>query len=271
MTVKRLDDSTLVAYVDGEIAAKGAHEVEAALAVDPGVRLRVEVFRETSQLLRLALGDRTRESVSPRLVQMLDKETPRLPRGRRWRVALPLAASLAAFAISLGGGYMAGLHVAHQRAEVAAVEHWLDEAAKYYRLYARDDRYLVEVGAREIPDLENRLSGWLDRKLPVPDLSGHGLTFRGARFIALEVDPAVLHAAQPAVLLVYDTPAGKPLGVCITPFPSQRILPRTLDRHEEMNLLFWTRAGYGYVLMGWAEPETLRTIGAEVAAQFGNI
>ncbi len=271
MTVKRLDDSTLVAYVDGEIAAEGAREVEAALAVDAELQSRVQVFRETSQLLRMALGDPECEPISPRLVQILKKQEPAPVRPRRWRVALPLAVSLAALAIFLGGGYMVGLHDAQQRVESAAVEHWLDEATKYYRLYARDDRYLVEVGADETGTLEGLLGDWLDRDLRVPDLSGHGLTFRGVRFVALEVDSAVLHEAQPAVLLVYDTPAGKPLGLCITPFPSQRISPQTLDRREEMNLLFWTRAGYGYVLMGWAEPEALRTIGTEVAFQFRNI
>ena len=166
---------------------------------------------------------------------------------------------------------MAGLHDAQQRVESAAVEHWLEEAAKYYRLYARDDRYLVEIAADETKVLKSRLSDWLDRDLRVPDLSRLGFTFRGIRFVALEVDPAVLKEAQPAVLLVYDTPAGRPLGVCVAPFPSQETSPQTLDRREEMNLLFWTRAGYGYVLMGWAEPEALRTIGAEGALQFGNI
>ncbi len=131
MTVKRFDDSTLVAYVDGEIAAEDARAVEAALAVDPELRSRVQLFRETSQLLRMALGDSECEPVSPRLVQMLKKQEPALVRPRRWSVALPLAASLAALAIGLGGGYMAGLHDAQQRVESAAVERWLDEAAKY--------------------------------------------------------------------------------------------------------------------------------------------
>ncbi len=270
MIAKRLDDSTLVAYVDGEVGAEDAREIEAALATDADLQSRVRVFRETSQLLRTALGEPAREPLSPRLAKMLNKSKSAPIRPRRWRVALPVAASLAALAIFSGGGYLTGLHDAQQRVESGAVEHWLDEAAKYYRLYARDDRYLVEIAADETKILKSRLGDWLDRDLRVPDLSRFGFTFRGVRFVALEVDPAVLKEAQPAVLLVYDTPAGRPLGLCVVPFPSQETLPQALDRRDEMNLLYWTHAGYGHVLMGWAEPETLRTIGAEVALQFGD-
>lgn len=270
MIAKRLDDSALVAYVDGEVDAEEAREVEVALAIDAGLQSRVQIFRETSQLLRIAFGEPACEPVSPRLAKMLNKSGSAPTRPRRWRVALPLAASLAAFAIFSGGGYMAGLHDAQQRLESAAVEHWLEEVAKYYKLYTRDDRYLVEIAADEREFLESRLGDWLDRDLRVPDLSRLGFTFRGVRFIALEVDPAVLEEAQPAVLLVYDTPTGRPFAVCVAPFPSQETTPQTLDRWEEMDLLYWIQAGYGHVLMGRVEPETLRTIGAEVAIQFGD-
>lgn len=65
----------------------------------------------------------------------------------------------AALAIFLGAGYMAGPHDAQQRVESAALERWLDEAAKYYRVYARDDRYLVEIGAGKMGTTSKGRSG----------------------------------------------------------------------------------------------------------------
>ena len=51
-------DSLLVAYVDGELDAATAQEVEALLASDPQALQRVEMFRETAALLRAAFDDR---------------------------------------------------------------------------------------------------------------------------------------------------------------------------------------------------------------------
>lgn len=212
-----------------------------------------------------------REPVVPRVRQVLDRPEAGLGEHRRWRGALPLAALLAALVIGLAGGYMAGVHQAPQQVGVSRVERWLDEAANYYRLYARDDRFLIEIGAEETETIENRLGGWLNRELRVPDLSGHGLRFRGARLFALEVDAGPLHDAQPAALLVYDMPDSRPLGLCITSFPSEGAQAQTLDRRADMNLLYWIRSGYGHVLMGWAEPEFLPAVGADVADQLGNI
>jgi anti-sigma factor RsiW len=166
---------------------------------------------------------------------------------------------------------MAGLYHGQARVEVSAVEHWLDEAAKYYQLYARDEEYLVEIPASAAVDIEHRLSGWFGRELRVPDLSGHGVEFRGVRFVALEADPTMPDQAQPAALLVYDLPNGQPLGICITPFSNQYGQAQQLSQHGDLMLMYWIRSGYAHVLMGRIEPEILWKIGQEVDNQFGNI
>ena len=261
----QLNDSTLVAYVDDELDAELAREVEAAMAFDPEAQSRVQVFRETSELLRAIFGDSTRKSMPSGLTNAPRRFEGRPGGRRRWRVALPLAASLAAFAVSLGGGYMAGLNHVQQQLEVTDLEHWLDEVANYYRLYAQNDRYLVEMTAVETRDMEADLGDWLDRELRVPDLSRHGLTFRGARFVALEAFTTVRSVAQPAVLLVYDLPDGGPLGLCITAFSPGTELLQTLGQRADMSVLYWTESGFAHVLMGWAEPKLLRAIATDIA------
>ncbi len=263
----QLDDSTLVAYADDELGAELAREVEAALAFDPEAQSRVQVFRETSELLQAAIGGPARETMPPALIKAAQVSRRKASQSRRWRIALPLAASLAAVTVSLGGGYMAGLNHVQQQLEVTDLEHWLDEVANYYRLYAQDDRYLVEMTAVETRDMEADLGDWLDRELRVPDLSRHDLTFRGARFVALEGFSTVQGAAQPAVLLVYDLPGGKPLGLCITAFSADTELLQTLDQRADMEVLYWAERGFAQVLMGWAEPELLRAIATDIADQ----
>ena len=264
---KTLDDSTLVAYVDGELDDASVSEVESVLASDPAARSLVQVFRETSRVLRVTFGKPTREPVSP----VLSEVSERGAAVGRWRLALPLAASLLAFAVSLGGGYMAGLYHGQAQDEVSAVEHWLEEVGKYYQLYARDSEYLVEIPASAAVKIEHRLAGWFGRELRVPDLSGHGLEFRGVRFVALEADPAMPDEAQPAALLVYELPNGQPLGVCITKFSGQNVEAQQLSNKAGLNLLYWFDAGYAHVLMGKTEPDVLHTLGIEVAQQIGDV
>jgi PAS domain S-box-containing protein len=64
----RFDDSTLVAYVDGELDAARAREVETALAADAQLRSRLQIFQETSRVLRTAFGTAPCGSISPRLI-----------------------------------------------------------------------------------------------------------------------------------------------------------------------------------------------------------
>lgn len=257
-----LDNSTLVAYVDGELDAEQARAVKATLTGDPEARSRVEIFHETAALLRAAFEEPAGEPVSPNLLRAAKK--PEVVR-RRWRVALPLAASLAALAIGLGGGYMTGVYRTQAQIEVAAAGQWQGEAAEYFRLYAQNDRHLIELPAGRIEAIEAKLSHFVNKKLTVPDLSSRGLKFRGARLFAIDGDPAVTDGAQAAALLVYDLPNGKPLALCIAPFASETGEYPVAGRSGDMNLFSWYQSGQGYVLMGWAEPEFLREVGMELA------
>jgi anti-sigma factor RsiW len=63
LLIKR--DPLLVAYVDGELDAATAQEVEALLAGDRRALQRVEMFRETAALLSAAFDDRFYVSKRP--------------------------------------------------------------------------------------------------------------------------------------------------------------------------------------------------------------
>ncbi|MDH3476252.1 MAG: hypothetical protein OEM59_21445 [Rhodospirillales bacterium] len=151
------------------------------------------------------------------------------------------------------------------------MDHWLEEAGKYYRLYAEDESYLIEINAEEARNRENKLGDWLNRDLRIPDLSRQGLTFLGARFVALEANPAVPGGARPAILLTYNVPGGRPLALCIVPYGQATQEARGTARHADMNQLYWISSGYGHVLQGWADEGLLRELAAEIELQLGDI
>lgn len=108
------DDATLVAYADGELDAETRREVESALAEDAEARETVRALRESASLLRAAVNEPHHSSVPERLIEAARRQPARAPAptggggdgtGLAWRWALPVAASVVALVIGVGGGY----------------------------------------------------------------------------------------------------------------------------------------------------------------------
>ncbi len=110
--MRELHESTLVAYVDGELDAETVAEVERALATDPQSRELVRALRESSTVLRSALNEVVHKPVPEALIDTVWASPRAAPRPLRWheRWAVPaaVAASLVALIIGFGGGYFAG-------------------------------------------------------------------------------------------------------------------------------------------------------------------
>lgn len=118
-----LDDATLVAYVDGELDASTAREVERSLADDPQKRKLVRDLMETSTLLRAAFSSSLHEPVPEALIDSIRQATgtAEAPRGiarlmgaavpRRIRREYAMAATILALAVGLGGGYLASVEI----------------------------------------------------------------------------------------------------------------------------------------------------------------
>ena len=117
-----LTDETLVAYVDGQLDARTAAEVEAALAGDPAARATVHRFAESARLAQAAFDEALHREIPEALLRTLEQEpepaakveslaarrvqrrASSLRGGTLGGWALPLAASIALF-VGLGGGY----------------------------------------------------------------------------------------------------------------------------------------------------------------------
>jgi anti-sigma factor RsiW len=65
--MERVDDVMLMAYVDGEVDAATAREIEAAIAADPAVAARAQRLRNSAVMARAAFADALHEPVPERL------------------------------------------------------------------------------------------------------------------------------------------------------------------------------------------------------------
>lgn len=102
----KIDDTTLVAYVDGELDPQDCAEVEACLARDPALREKVRGLRESTAMVRAAFNHALYAPMSE--LTAVTARRAQHPANSSWtRWAMPLAASLAALLIGAAGGYYA--------------------------------------------------------------------------------------------------------------------------------------------------------------------
>jgi anti-sigma factor RsiW len=252
--VSDLDESTLVAHVDGELDPATTRKVAQAIERDPAAQEKARLLRLSGSLVHSAFRDPAYKRVSPRLAAAVRAaSSPTSGRVRARDFIMPLAASILAAAI-FAGGFMLG---ADHPWQPDFSDRLLDEVADYHVVYARESEHQVEVPGPRLAHIQAWLGERLHRKLNVPDLSGRGLTFQGARLLVVD--------GQPVAQLVYGTPdrPREPLALCIS-FGAAGEEPLRTESRDDVSLALWRRNGYTYVLVGWADKKFLSELAAHL-------
>ncbi len=272
--MNRVDDVMLMAYVDGEVDAATAREIEGAIAADPAVAVRVQRLRDTASLARGACAEILHEPVPDRLIAALERAAdgpasgtpkvvplaPRRPAAamtapRRallgWAVAATVAALVGGYgagSINTGGFDLAGL-------QNVSSDRWLDNVAAYYNINANSlatkDKLLVDFNAGDVPELEKWFGSKLNRKLEVPNLSGKGLTAQGGRLAIIN--------GKPAAQFLYSSDKGELVELVIA-FTDQSYLPAQSARRGDVNIVYWRDNGYAYAFAGTTDVSRLQEI-----------
>ena len=253
----RVDDVMLMAYVDGEVDAATARQIEHAIGADAGLAARAKMFRESAAMLRGAFAESLHEEVPDRLVaalQPLAKSAGKdnvvalgARRPARTIIGWAMAASVAALVVGSGGTYwyVQGNPPLSDGMQIVASDRWLDHVSSFYDVYntelKKDDRLLVDFKADDIPELSNWFSARLNRPLSVPDLSAQGFHTQGGRLLIIN--------GKPAAQFLYRSDAGEVVGLAIASDSGGYQPARTAQRHN-VNIVHWRNAGYGYAFMG---------------------
>lgn len=252
-------EEKLSAFLDGELPEAEAREIEEALARDPALQGELDALMQADALALDAFADMLDTPVPAALAAAVRDapETPvanvsAQPAGRGW-----LAAAAVVLALGLGGagGYMAGLS---QGTPVAAAPGWLTDIADYHRVYASQGRHLVEVGAEEADHIRNWLTASVGAPVPTPDLSEHGLTFRGARLLVA--------AGKPVAQLMYTDADNRVVALCLvaTETPRDGFAARTIGAFD---MVSWGGAGANFVVVGDEGRADLQAIAETAAAE----
>jgi len=249
----RFDDDILMAYVDGELDEPTARQVEAAIREDAETRRRVDLLRRSASLVRDVFRQPKYQRVSETLALRFGAPSRATLRRPFRRFVVPVAASIAAALAGFGVGFWRG-----GVTDSDFTNSLLDEVAEYHVVFARERDHQVEVTADHVDEIQSWLGQRLGRTLRVPDLSGHGLIFRGARLLVV--------SHRPVGQLVYSFPdqPDRPLALCIAAGPPEDVALRT-DSQDGVNLVVWGRKGFIYVLAGWIDRAFLTAVTDELA------
>lgn len=255
-----LDDSTLVAFVDGELDPALVPEVERAIAEDPAAQEKVRRLRRSAVLVRAVFRDPVYDDMAGRLGESLYRlRAPHKVAPSHLHFGRSMALALACAVIGFGGGFTLARY---WPAEPDFSERLLDEIADYHTAYADEDEYQVEVPAERPGHIENWLSERLHHPLSVPDLAHEGLTFKGARLLVID--------GHPVAELMYGWSAldYNLLGLCISyTGPGSDTSSLKTDHRDGVNQVLWHRGDYAYVLVGWADMSFLTRLATRLNSE----
>ena len=246
-----LNETVLVAFVDGELDPALRLRIAVALEGDSDARKTVELLRRSSRLVKRAMERQCVGDIPEDIVAYV-RGTASEP--QKWgRFARPITASVLLAMVGFGGGWAANRFLSASTPSFS--DRLVEELADYHRIYAAQTAHQVELRASERAEIEAWFGKVLHRRLIVPDLAPAGWIFQGARLLVVE--------GRPVAELVYALPERphEPLALCIS-FGDDGIEALRIERRAGLTLGVWRQHGYTYAVAGWLTPDGLDTLTA---------
>jgi anti-sigma factor RsiW len=174
---------------------------------------------------------------------------------RTFRRVIELSITLAVVLLAGVAGYSLGTRDVHRL-------HVIQEIVAYFVVYAEDPERIVEVGGDDRIQIESWFSRRTGTQVRVPDLGRFGLSFRGARLMAV--------GTLPTPMLLYETADRRFVGLCMANVKSEH--PNGVDSKRAPNFTayYWSHRGVLFVLMGSIDADFLRAIAHDVDSQIAS-
>jgi anti-sigma factor RsiW len=256
-----VDDSLLMAYVDGELSPEQRGEVEAAIAHSDELAQRAAALQASVLPYRAAYDRQTvppvPESLTRRIEELVSVSTTKergAPRGSRRFPMQWAAAAFVAGAICSGvlTGYFSGVNPLKPRTDP-----WVQSVADYQVLYGRDtvanlreDKATTE---QVMADIHQRDGMPID----VPDLRQAGLKFKRVQRLN--------YHDRPLVQMVYLPERGDPVALCVIE-ENEGDAPVRSGQVGEMKTVTWRANRLAYVLLAKTPSLDLQAIGNSIAS-----
>lgn len=250
-----IDDTTLQAFLDGELDPARIAEVEAWLLAHPAQQARIEAWKRNDDALRGALAPVAMEPLPTHLRDAAQAPAPNHTASRRmiWNA---IAATVLLAIGSIGGWLAHGYSMAatNKNAVSASIA---SQAMDAHIVYAADLRHPIEVPATE----QSHLNAWLSRRvqqhITAPDLSGAGFSLLGGRLLS--------DGGKPAALFMYEGADGRRLTVVLAQNGHRTSGNPKLLARDELTAMTWDNGPLAVTVTGELGSDRLRGIGEIVS------
>lgn len=248
------DDALLTAYLDGELEPAARLLLEARLQSESGLRRRLELLEDARRGIAPAFDALLGVAPVDRLQALLaDVQRQRAHNAQKRRIWRPAAMAAAIALLLLGGsvGFLVSTLMPHE------APGWRQVVAEYQVLTTADTLAAIPddpafVGA-EVAAASAKLDLPLDtQQLTLPDAAlkrAQMFEFRG----------------RPLAQFAYLAPEG-PVALCIIN-NGRPDADLAYEEREGSSIVFWTKDGRGYMVIGKVPRATLEAYAAELAAR----
>jgi anti-sigma factor RsiW len=246
---KMIEQWALHAYADGELEAHERVEVERHLETDLQARAVLDSIRREKAAMHAAFDTALTEPVPYGLLAAARGQSQR--RLGPWAA---IAASIALFAVGVGGGWLGAMQSLPN-----AMDMMSKRALVAHEVYANDVKHSVEVAAVESEHLQKWLSKRIGADIKIPDLTESGYTFLGGRLLAAE--------ERPAGQLLFEDQAKHRVAVFVTLNPEHNDIPMQVEQRGKLWGCYWMDGKFGLAVTGDLPKDEMLALAKDIYEQ----
>ncbi|MRS18488.1 hypothetical protein GJV08_04860 [Enterobacteriaceae bacterium RIT692] len=232
-------DEAIVAWLDGEMRADEALAFENELKRSEALSARTAELMKSNQPFAEAfapmLDDAPLERMAPRLAHLL-ATTPSAPQVSRRAL---IAASVSFLLVGSSIGFLARPAI---KAEQGESEKIRELEAQYMSLYSAETLADVDSSPPVLQQSLARTARDLDLHFTPAQLTLPEATLKSVRM--LRYDDALI------TQIAWNHSSYGPMALCISREDHQQTTDLAQEKRQGMNVVWWHKAGYQYVLIG---------------------
>jgi anti-sigma factor RsiW len=232
-------DEAIVAWLDGEMRADEALAFESELKRSEALSARTAELMKSNQPFAEAfapmLDDAPLERMAPRLAHLL-ATTPSAPQVSRRAL---IAASVSFLLVGSSIGFLARPAINAEQGESEKIR---ELEAQYMSLYSAETLADVDSSPPVLQQSLARTARDLDLHFTPAQLTLPEATLKSVRM--LRYDDALI------TQIAWNHSSYGPMALCISREDHQQTTDLVQEKRQGMNVVWWHKAGYQYVLIG---------------------
>lgn len=239
-------DEAIVAWMDGEMRADDVQTFEKELKRSPALSARTAELMKSNQPFAEAFGLMLEQAPEQRMQQQLARLVAQIPAQQPAQVSRRalIAASLSFLLVGGGIGYL--LRPGRQTDESVTIR---ELEAQYMSLYSPETLADIDNSPQALQQALARTARDLDLYLTLAQLTLPEADLKSVRM--LRYDDALISQ------IAWNHASYGPMALCISRQEPQPSSAFHAEKRHGMNLVWWHRAGYQFVLIGRNPAEQL--------------